>query len=187
MHLRTLSVALLRPAPYNPRKPLLPGSPGYRRLARSLDEFDLVQPIVWNERTSHVVAGHQRLAILKDRGVEEVECVVVDLPLAKEKTLNVALNNAAVGSTWDDDKLQAVLVELSELPDVDATLTGFDANELNDLVLTPAAELAEPESDDERRVRVTLLVTPDRWDAVRTALDELVGEHAVEIHVQLPG
>ena len=64
MTLRTLPVSALKPAPYNPRKPLAAGSPGYRRLARSLAEFDLVQPVVWNERTGHVVAGHQRLQIL---------------------------------------------------------------------------------------------------------------------------
>ncbi|MGC1276163.1 MAG: ParB N-terminal domain-containing protein [Planctomycetaceae bacterium] len=187
MHLRTLPVAQLRPAPYNPRKPLTPGSPGYRRLARSIDEFDLVQPVVWNERTGHVVAGHQRVAVLTDRGALEIECVVVDLPLSKEKALNVALNNAAVGSTWDDDKLHELLAELSDLPDLDATLTGFDAAELNDLLLAPLPELpAASSNDDDAQVRVTLVVAPDRWDAVRPDLDELVATHDLETHVRLP-
>lgn len=187
MHLRTLSVAQLRPAPYNPRKPLAPGSPGYRRLARSIDEFDLVQPVVWNERTGHVVAGHQRVAVLTDRGVQEIECVVVDLPLSKEKALNVALNNTAVGSTWDDVKLHELLAELSDLPDLDATLTGFDAAELNDLLLAPLPEPpAVPSNEDDAEIRVTLIVAPDRWDTVRPDLDELVAAHDVEVHVRLP-
>src|SRR3712207_7445335 len=124
MNLRTLDITALKPAPYNPRKRLEPGSARYRRLARSIAEFDLVQPVVWNERTGHVVAGHQRLQILKDRGATELECVVVDLPLSKEKALNVALNNAAVGSDWDDAKLNDLLAELADAADFDATLTG---------------------------------------------------------------
>ena len=185
MQLRSLPIASLKPAPYNPRKPLAPDNPGYRRLARSIDEFDLVQPVVWNERTGHVVAGHQRIVILKDRGATEVECVVVDLPLAKEKALNVALNNAAVGSDWDDDRLHDLLGELIDLPEIDATLTGFDQDELQDLLLKPLEEPAtllddEPEPDS---VRVTLIIPQERWDTVRHDLDELVSEHALEVHV----
>lgn len=187
MILRTLDIASLKPAPYNPRKRLEPGSPGYRRLARSIAEFDLVQPIVWNERTGHVVAGHQRLQILKDTGASRIECVVVDLTLAKEKALNVALNNAAVGSDWDDARLHDLLAELADLPELDATLTGFDADELGDLLLDPAEPPAlpdaEPESDD---VRVSLVVPLGRWDALRPTLDDLVADHDLEVHVKLP-
>jgi ParB-like chromosome segregation protein Spo0J len=146
-----------------------------------------VQPIVWNERTGHVVAGHQRLNVLKNRGDVEAECVVVDLPLSREKALNVALNNSAVASDWDGEKLHALLEELIELPDVDATLTGFDADELHELLLHPApAELAGPTAEASEAVRVTLLIPSDKWDAVRTTLDELVAEHDVELHVALP-
>jgi ParB-like chromosome segregation protein Spo0J len=187
MLLRTLPLALLKPAPYNPRKPLRPGSPAYRRLAKSLQTFDLVQPVVWNERTGHVVSGHQRLNLLRDRGDAEVECVVVDLPLAKEKALNVALNNSAVGSDWDHEKLHELLEELLELPAFDATVTGFDEQELKELVLSPAAEPA-PLPPDERCdvVRVTLLVPQSQWPDVRSALDALLAEHEVELHATLP-
>lgn len=187
MRLHTLPVTALKPAPYNPRNPLRPGSPGYRRLARSLAEFDLVQPIVWNERTGHVVAGHQRLQILKDRGESHVECVVVDLPLEKEKALNVALNNSAVGSDWDDAKLRDLLAELADVPDFDATLTGFDPADLADLVLTPAPPALDPPHNDEpNTVRVTLLIPPADWETLRPALDTFLANHAVESHIKLP-
>jgi ParB-like chromosome segregation protein Spo0J len=187
MLFRSLPLTSLKPAPYNPREPLKPGSAAYKRLARSIEAFELVQPIVWNERTGHVVAGHQRLNVLKDRGDVEVECVVVDLPLSREKALNVALNNAAVASDWDGEKLHALLEELVELPDIDATLTGFDADELHELLLQPAcAELAAPMAEASGSVRVTLLIPQDTWDAVRASLDELVAAHNVELHVALP-
>ncbi|HTN00897.1 MAG TPA: ParB N-terminal domain-containing protein, partial [Planctomycetaceae bacterium] len=98
MLLRPLLIADLKPAPYNPRRPLKPGSPGWKRLERSIREFDLVQPIVWNETTGHVVGGHQRLEILKHQGHTTIDAVVVKLPLEREKALNVALNNSQVGS-----------------------------------------------------------------------------------------
>jgi ParB-like chromosome segregation protein Spo0J len=188
MPLRILPLTSLKPAPYNPRKPLRPGSPGYRRLARSLAEFDLVQPVVWNERTGHVVAGHQRLQILKDRGESHVECVVVDLPLEKEKALNVALNNAAVGSDWDDAKLRDLLAELADVPDFDATLTGFDPAELADLLLAPAPPAPDPprDADEPNAVRVTFLIPPADWETLRPALDTFLAEHPVEAHIKLP-
>ena len=46
--IENVPVDRLQPAPYNPRKPLKPGMKGYDRLKRSLTEFALVQPIVWN-------------------------------------------------------------------------------------------------------------------------------------------
>ena len=188
MNVQKLPIEQLKPAPYNPRVALQPGSPAYRRLERSLKEFDLVQPIVWNARTGHVVAGHQRIEILKYQGATEIDCVVVDLPLEREKALNVALNNSQVGGDWDPAKLVELVTELTDLPDFDATLTGFDPDDLNDLLLAPAPELPEEPEDDEATdcVRVTLEIPPDDWDDVRPELDRLVAERDLKIHVRMP-
>ena len=190
MNFRTLPLAALTPAPYNPRIELRPGSPGWEKIARSLSEFDLVQPLVWNERTGHVVGGHQRLAVLTSRGVTEVPCVVVDLPDDRERALNVALNNPAVGGAWDGEKLTALLAGLDD-SGLDATLTGFDADDLSALLLEPVAPPADvgPEADtaqesaDADAVRVTLVVPADDWDAVRADLDPVIAEHRLEVHV----
>ncbi|MCA9076064.1 MAG: ParB N-terminal domain-containing protein [Planctomycetaceae bacterium] len=193
MQLQRLSVIDLRPAPYNPRVALQPGDQAFEKLKRSLDEFDLVQPIVWNRRTGHVVGGHQRLEVLKHQGQTEVDCVVVDLPLEREQALNITLNNSSVGSDWDPDKLLDLLDDLQDLPDFDATLTGFDEQELQDLLLAPNPEGADgwlPSDDDESAcgsVRATLEVPPDRWDNVRETLDHLLAdEPTVTLHVRLP-
>ncbi len=187
MDLRTLPVEQLKPAPYNPRVELKPGDAAYARLERSLDEFDLVQPLVWNERTGHLVGGHQRLTVLVNRGHTEAPVVVVDLPLEREQALNVALNNTNVGGDWDAAKLVGLLDTLADVPDFDSTLTGFDADELNALLLAPDPAL--PPLDDEpedNRVRVELAVPPDDWENVRADLDELVASHQLEVHLKLP-
>jgi hypothetical protein len=191
MQLITKAIEDLVPAPYNPRVPLKPGDPGFEKLRRSLEEFDLVQPIVWNRRTGHVVGGHQRLEVLRQAGRRDVECVVVDLPLEREQALNVALNNHAVGGDWDPGKLVALVEELQQLADFDATLTGFDAQQLADLVLVPMPDppagwgLGEDEAAG--MVRVSLEVPPECWEEVEASLDELLAaEPSVRLHVRMP-
>ncbi len=187
MNIQKIPLEQLKPAPYNPRIALEPGMPGYERLARSLEEFNLVQPIVWNEQTGHVVSGHQRLRILQDQGIEEIEVVVVSLSLEREKALNVALNNSQVGGDWDTWKLVDLMEELDALVDFDATLTGFDAAELRDLVLAPdPAFLPDDEEEDDACVRVTLEIPEDQWEEVRPDLDQLMDHHALHAHVQEP-
>ena len=120
----------LVPADYNPRKDLKPGDPEYEKLRRSLEEFGYVEPVIWNKATSHVVGGHQRLKVLLDMGVTEVDCVVVEMDAEKEKALNVALNK--ISGDWDKDKLALLIADLQGA-DFDVSLTGFDPGEIDDL------------------------------------------------------
>ena len=120
----------LIPADYNPRKDLRPGDPEYEKLKRSLEEFGYVEPVIWNKTTSHVVGGHQRLKVLLDMGITEVECVVVEMDAEKEKALNVALNK--ISGDWDKEKLALLIADLQGV-DFDVSLTGFDLGEIDDL------------------------------------------------------
>ena len=193
MEYQRIPISDLQPAPYNPRVALHPGDPAYEKLKRSLDEFDLVQPLVWNRRTGHLVGGHQRLEILRNRGDAHVDCAVVDLPPEREKALNVALNNESVAGDWDPIKLVALTEELCALPNFDATLTGFDEEELQDLILAPvgtepARSARSPENEaDDSIVTATLEVPYERWAAVRVRLNELLAaEDRVALHVSPP-
>jgi len=122
--------AELIPAEYNPRKDLKPGDPEYDKLKRSLEQFGYVEPVIWNKTTSRVVGGHQRLKVLMDMGIQEVECVVVELSEEKEKALNIALNK--ISGAWDNEKLALLITDLQGA-DFDVSLTGFDAAEIDDL------------------------------------------------------
>jgi len=130
MDIQTLPVTKLVPAEYNPRKDLKPGDPEYEKLKRSITEFGYVEPVIWNSTTGHVVGGHQRLKVLIDTGVTEVECVVVEMSEEKEKALNVALNK--ISGEWDKEKLSLLIADLQGA-DFDVSLTGFDAPELDAL------------------------------------------------------
>ena len=130
MDIQKIEIERLNPAKYNPRKDLQPGDEEYEKLKRSIEQFGYVEPVIWNKTTGNVVGGHQRLKVLADMGEKEVECVVVELDAAREKALNVALNK--ISGEWDKDKLALVIADL-QVADFDVSLTGFDADELDDL------------------------------------------------------
>lgn len=130
MLIETLKTEQLIPADYNPRKDLKPGDKEYEKLKRSIEQFGYVEPVIWNKGTGKVVGGHQRLKVLLDMGITEVECVVIEMDENKEKALNVALNK--IGGDWDKDKLALLITDLQGA-DFDVSLTGFEPAELDDL------------------------------------------------------
>ena len=140
-----ISTSKINPAPYNPRKDLKPGDPEYEKLSKSIDEFDCVEPLVWNCRTGNLVGGHQRLKVLIARGDTEVACSVVDLPPEKEKALNLALNK--ISGDWDNEKLATLLDELIRVPAFDVGITGFDLPEASKLIDEILSQ-RNPEEDD---------------------------------------
>ena len=124
------NTADLLPADYNPRKDLKPGDAEYEKLKRSIEQFGYVEPVIWNQTTGRVVGGHQRLKVLMDMGMTEVDCVVVAMDEDKEKALNIALNK--ISGDWDKDKLALLIADLQGA-DFDVSLTGFEPAEIDAL------------------------------------------------------
>ena len=131
MIIEAIPLERLNPAKYNPRKDLKPGDSEYEKLKKSILEFDMVEPLVWNKRTGNLVGGHQRLKILKELGVKNVDVSVVDLSEVKEKALNLALNK--IQGEWDYPMLKDLLEEI-DTGDFDIEITGFDDKEIEDLM-----------------------------------------------------
>ncbi len=142
MQIEKINVSKLNPAKYNPRKDLKPGDAEYEKLKRSIEQFGYVEPVIWNKATGRVVGGHQRLKVLVNSGLTEVDCVVVELSEENEKALNVALNK--ISGEWDTDKL-AMLISDLQGSDFDVSLTGFEEDELADLF----SKTAEKEVTDD--------------------------------------
>ncbi|NLY37331.1 MAG: DNA modification methylase, partial [Tissierellia bacterium] len=145
MKIEKLKTKNLIPADYNPRKDLKAGDPEYDKLKQSIEEFGYVEPIIWNKTTGRVVGGHQRLKVLLDMGVTEVDCVVIEMDEDKEKALNVALNK--ISGDWDKDKLMLLITDLQGV-DFDVSLTGFDAAELDELFKDSLKEGIEDDEFD---------------------------------------
>ena len=142
MKIQKIPISKINPAIYNPRVNLKPGDPEYEKLKRSIKEFGYVDPIIWNSQTGNLVGGHQRLSVLIEQGLTEVEVSVVDIPIEKEKGLNIALNK--ITGEWDRDKLAGLLEELQEMPEFDVGLTGFDQTEISQVL----DDFHKPKEDD---------------------------------------
>lgn len=158
----------LKPADYNPRTIT---DEQLERLKKALHEFGDLSGIVFNRRTDNLVGGHQRLKCLPpDAKVEKTKLKKtsrtgtiaegrifidgenytyreVDWPVEKEKAANIAANQH--GGEFDDELLGALLKELSETPDFDVDLLGFDSSEIDTILASITAEgLTEKEDDN---------------------------------------
>lgn len=130
MQIKKMKLSDLKPADYNPRIDLTPGMPEFEALKQSIEEFGFVDPPIFNEQTGNLVGGHQRVAVALHLGLcEEIDVSIVDLPLEKEKALNVALNK--ISGRWDDQKLAILLKSIES----EVTFTGFDTDEVNELLV----------------------------------------------------
>tara|TARA_R110001583_G_scaffold7137_1_gene35507 strand:+ start:231 stop:1436 length:1206 start_codon:yes stop_codon:yes gene_type:complete len=128
MRIEKRKISELIRAEYNPRKISVVQ---LQELKDGIEEFGLVSPLVVNEhpeRKNIIVGGHQRLKLWEELGNKEVDCSIVNLPLDKERKLNIKLNKN--GGTFDDDLLKEFfdyeeLIEwgftVSELFDMDET------------------------------------------------------------------
>jgi DNA modification methylase len=156
MQIKTMKLVDLIPAEYNPRKVLRPGDKEYEKLRRSIEEFGCVDPLIWNVRTKRIVGGNQRLAVMLDLGWTESEVSIVDLPEEREKVLNLALNK--ICGEWDMDRLRELLIEL-EASEIDVTLTGFDTEELADIL--PKPQDGDPVEDGfDAEAEAAKIITP---------------------------
>lgn len=137
----------LEPAPYNPRRIEPEALEG---LGVSVETFGDISGIVWNCRSGHVIAGHQRLQALRDRGAvfDADACAVVlgdrrfpvrvvDWDERTEAAANLAANNPAIAGEFTEE-LQPILDDL-------AGWEGFD-----DLRLDALADGPPYIGDDER-------------------------------------
>jgi hypothetical protein len=93
--IRRIRVSEIDAAHYNPREISEKALAG---LKASVDEFGLVEPLVYNVRTRRLVGGHQRLKTLDPNSFTEV--TQVDLDEIREKALNALLNDRSKQGDW---------------------------------------------------------------------------------------
>lgn len=157
----------LTPAPYNPRR-LSDGAKA--KLRRSIEEFGLVDPILARREDGLVLGGHQRLEVATELGLSAVPVVYLDgLDDQRAAALNVVLNNPSAQGAWDYDKLTELLSEL-DAEGFDATLTGFDDDELTQMLGGGETVTAE-QADEVPELRPDPVTKPgDVW---------LLGKHRV--------
>jgi len=162
-HISTKRVPLtsLIPAEYNPRRISDKAKKG---LSNSITQFGILQPIVWNQRTGHIIGGHQRYYDLLERGIADTDVLVVNFPIEKEKAANIALNHSGISGEYDEDKLQELLQDLDQQY-IDAL--NFDELKLPEWETLPEAPVADFE---EKPTTITISIPP----SVKYIKDEFI-------------
>jgi len=125
MEIKNIPAVDLKPATYNPRKI---SRQALKSLKANITEFGLVDPLIVNSDMT-IIGGHQRYKACLELGIEDISCIVLDLPKPKEKALNIALNK--ITGDWDKKKLETILKELDA---ADFGLTGFNEDELAKII-----------------------------------------------------
>ena len=107
MKIENLNPAELVPADYNPRTI---SETQLVALKRSIERWGFVQPVILNDKTGHIVGGHQRVAAAIELALPQVPVVRINIAEDAEKALNIALNK--ISGAWNKDQLAELIEEL---------------------------------------------------------------------------
>jgi len=118
------------------------------QIASSIKEFGFLNPIIV-DGDNGIIAGHGRVMAANKLGIKELPCVDAShLSEAQKKAYVIADNKIALNSEWDNELLRVELDGLQEL-EFDLSLTGFNEDELGDLLNVELLPEYEEDADGE--------------------------------------
>ena len=174
LRITQVAVDQLSPADYNPRQM---SEAEMAKLMRSIQEFGFVEPLVVRRADNTVIGGHQRLAAAMALGMKTVPVVYVDVTEEQAKALSLALNK--VQGEWDLPKLGELLEELRDLPDLDETLSGFDEQEMDQILADLERQQLPPPHEESFDLAAEMLQAQRESAPTRVSLGETwqLGRH----------
>jgi site-specific DNA-methyltransferase (adenine-specific) len=141
----------IKPYEKNPRQKY-----DIQKVAQSIKEFGFQQPIVV-DRAGVIIVGHGRYQASKSLGLETVPVIIADLPPEKAKAYRIADNKTNEYSDWDIGLLTQEFTDLLDI-NYDLELTGFDADELEKLIVGEKDGLTDedavPETPEEPKAQL---------------------------------
>jgi DNA modification methylase len=131
----------------NPRNPRIHKDRQIKQIARSIERFGFVAPILV-DRDNRIIAGHGRLLAAQKLGLTEVPTICVDhLSEAEITALMIADNKLTENSEWSEPLLAESLRDLSILElDFSLEITGFTMAEI-DLKIEGLEAISDPAPD----------------------------------------
>jgi len=142
----------LIPYARNPRK----NDHAVEQMASAISEFGFRLPVV-AKSTGEICDGHLRYKAALRLGLEQVPVILADdLTETQIKAFRILVNRSATWADWDEDLLRLELEEL-RLDDFDLSLTGFDADELLEIM---AGEETTTEGTTDEDAAPEVPVTP---------------------------
>jgi len=112
------------------------------RMVSSIEEYGFKVPIL-AKSTGEVIDGHLRLKAAEKLGMTEVPVIPCDdWTDAQCKAFRLLVNRSVNWADWDTELLSLELLDLKEL-NFDLTLSGFDGDEIDSLLLGDEPDVAE--------------------------------------------
>lgn len=103
-------------------------------IAASVRAFGWTNPVLIDEKGT-IVAGHGRVMAARKLGFDEVPCIVLaGLSNAQRAAYVIADNKLGLNAGWNSEMLAAELAALRDDFKFDVTLTGFGAQEADDII-----------------------------------------------------
>ena len=135
LKIKETSIEKVIPYARNPRK----NEAAITKVAASLAEFGWQQPIVV-DKDMVIIAGHTRFAAAQRLQMETVPVLVAEhLTDSQVKAYRIADNRVHQEADWDIDLLKLEFADLKS-EDFDLAKTGFDEDELNDILAEAVKE-----------------------------------------------
>lgn len=162
MKIKHYPIGDLISAEYNPRQLT---KDQFSQLKDSVKRFGLVDPIIVNthkDRKNIVVGGHQRIKVAQALKIKKIPCVEVELPLERERELNIRLNKNL--GEWDYDNL-ANFFDMDDLKD-----WGFNDNDLKLFDDDYGDEFSLPDGDREPFRQMTFTLSDEQAEVVDEAI-----------------
>ncbi|MGQ1934946.1 DNA methylase [Ornithobacterium rhinotracheale] len=128
---RVIKRSEITPAPYNPRTIT---DEARKALKKNIKKNGIIGGMVWNEETTNLVSGHQKLSIADEvnkynpttgENDYDIKVEVINVDLKTEKELNIFFNSKSVQGEMNYAKLAVML------PDIDVDLAGLDDVDLS--------------------------------------------------------
>jgi DNA modification methylase len=131
------------------------------KIAASIREFGFLNPIIVDGKNG-IIAGHGRVMAAQKLGLTDVPVIeAAHLTDAQKRAYVIADNRLALDAGWDNEMLKIELQDL-DLAGFDLGLTGFDLDELTDLLAEPTEGLTD-EDDVPEVPAIPLTVEGDVW------------------------
>lgn len=132
------------------------------QIAASIKEFGFTNPVLIDVGGG-IIAGHGRVLAARKLNMSEVPCIRLEhLTEAQRRAYVIADNRLALNSGWDTEMLKVEFADLQELG-FDLELTGFDLDEIKEL-LAPVGTEGLTDPDDVPELPETPITVPgDIW------------------------
>ena len=145
MEVIEVPISKLKFADYNPR---IHPEQAIEKLVKSIEFYGFTNPVLVQKNSWTIMAGHLRVKAAERQGMKKVPVILLDFDDSKAMAYNVADNRLQDETSFDFASLANLLLDL-DTGDFDMELTGFDLNQIEDIMTwTPEGEVEDDGFDD---------------------------------------